>query len=208
MNIRRHIYVLCILATAVSASAKGPGWSPNRLRCGIEWGYTGTIYESHLFGYVSDAGARVESLGESLIYNSNGHFIAYMGVEMGKRLETDITTGYIGVVQGRRVVPLTIRETFYFNGSRKDGFKLFADSGLCFTGTFHHQQNWIAKAGIGYRMMLGEKPAIDLSLSAHGANDHPKSVYISEYSYPVPPQDLRRSDRQYIGIDLSMAVSF
>jgi len=208
MNIRRHVISLFVLTLAISASAKGPGWSPSRLRCGIEWGYTSTLYEKHYIGYVSDVGSRVESSGESLIYNSNGHFISYIGVEMGKRFETDITSGYIGIVQGRRVIPLTLRETFYFNGCRKDGFKIFADGGLCFIGTFQHQQNWIAKAGVGYRMMLGDKPAMDFSLSVHGANDHPKSVYVSENSYPVPVQDLRKSDRQYLGVDISVAVSF
>lgn len=208
MNTRRTILILLFLVLAANASAREIGWCPNRLRCGIEWGYTATVFEGHVFGYVSDMGARVESEGSSLIYNSNGHFICYAGMEMGKRFETDLVSGYIGIVQGRRVMPLTLRETFFFKGCRKDGFKIFADGGLCFTGSFRHQQNWIAKTGVGYRMMLGDKPAMDFSLSVHGAYDHPSSVYISEYSYPVPIQDLRKSDRQSVGIDLSIALSF
>lgn len=204
----RHMILLLLLTMTCNAAAREHGWSPSHIRCGLEWGYTSSVFEGHRFGYVTDAGARVESADQSLIYNSNGHFISYVGIETGRKLETALTTGYIGIVQGRRVVPLTVRETFFLNGSRQDGFKLFADGGLCFTGTFRHQQNWIVKTGAGYRLMLGEKPAVDFSLSVHGAFDHPKSVYIHENSYTVPIQDLKRSDRQYIGINISMALSF
>lgn len=198
---------LVTMLPLTAGAASGRGFAQN-IRYGIEWGYTGTIYENHRYVYLTDEGARVESDDHSAIYNSNGCFFAYAGIESWDRIQTDLVSGYMGVVQGRRVVPLMLRETVYLNGCRNDGFKLFAEGGLCLTKTFKDQKSWIGRGGLGYRVMLGDKPAMDFFLTAHFVHDHPNSIYISEHSYIVPVHNIRMSDRDYAGISVGMALSF
>lgn len=201
---RAVTYFILLFLTANAAAGERAG----RIRYGIEWGYTGTVYESHDYAYLSDAGAMVAAAGHSLIFNSNGCFMAFAGYEFMGKTETDLVSGYVGVIQGRRVVPLMVRETYFFNGCRNDGIKVFAEGGACLSGTFRDKPSWMGRAGAGYRVMLGDIPAMDLFISAHFVQDHPASVYASEYSYSVPKSDLRSSLSQYAGISIGLALNF
>lgn len=197
----------CVILLFLTAGAAA-GERSGHVRYGIEWGYTGSLYESHDYAYMSDAGAMVTSKGHSLIFNSNGCFLAFLGYECLKKTETDLVAGYAGVIQGRRVVPLMVRETFFFNGCRNDGIKMFAEGGVCLAGTFMEKLTWMGRAGAGYRVMLGDIPALDFFLSAHLVHDHPAAVYATEYSYSVPAGDLRSSLRQYAGISIGLSLNF
>lgn len=209
MRTERIICLAMCLVLALSVSARDrDGWCSSHVRLGIEWGYTATVYEQHCYDYISDAGSMVQSEGHGPRYNSNGCFLSYVGIETWKKAETDLVTGYIGIVQGRRVVPVMLRETIYFNGCRSDGFKLFAEGGVALAPTFQNKQVFMARAGAGYRLMLGDKPAMDFFMSVHGAHDHPRSVYVTEHSYSVPMDDLRSSHRDCLGISVGMALSF
>ena len=116
--------------------------------------------------------------------------------------------GWAGVVQGRRVMPLMARGTYFINGCCSDGVKLFADGGICIADTFGSTLTPIARLGCGYRLMLTGRTALDISAALQGVSDHPSDVYAAEYRYTVPVESLRRSDRLYAGLTFSLALSF
>ena len=193
--------VVAVLLMSGSAHAFG-------FRYGIEWGYTGTFYETHHYNYLSDVGARVDVNSQGPVYYSNGDILGYAGLIMGRHIEADVVCGWAGVVQGRRVVPVMARGTYFFNGTCQDGLKVYVDGGLCLARTSGSQLCPIARAGCGYRLMLTERTALDFSAALQGISDHPDDVYVTEYHYSVPPESLRRSDRRYAGLTLSLALSF
>ena len=213
MKRRLAALILAVLTLSHQAGAVSPAdrtgenWFAGHFRCGVEWGYTYTFYESHHFNYLSDAGSRMDVDSRGFIFNSNGYAMLYAGLTTGRKLETDLFSGYAGLVQNRRGLTLGLRESFYFKGVCSDGFKLTGEVGtaLCpyFTVPAH-----TARLGLGYRLMLTGRSSLDILLSIQGVDDHPSEVYVSEYRYIIPSEDLRRSDRKYLGTSFSLSLNF
>lgn len=205
---KKSLLISLIVLLSFCGRAEAGGRKPGpQFRCGVEWGYTSTVFESHHYNFLSAEGARVDVNEHSLIYNSNGQFLPYAGVAMG-RWEADLTCGYIGVIQDRRVFPVSLRGTYFHNGCTHDGVKLFADGGVCLGRSLNDQRILMGKCGGGYRLMITERSAMDFMLSVHCVYDHPMDVYVAEYRYSVPDSDLLGSNRHYAGINFSISLNF
>lgn len=212
---RKTIILLFVLALSVSSygaspagGAAGRGFA-SRLRGGVEWGYTQGVWHWYHYNYLTDAMARVDSKDGAFELHPGGHVYAYIGYQVGRRWELDALSGWAGVWEGRRIVPVDLRVTRYFSGLDRNGVKAFVEAGEIISHNVANSDfpSNIVKIGCGYRLMLTTRSAVDLSISVHRCIDHPATVTDPRYGYLVPAGHLRRSDTAYMGVNFSMSVN-
>ncbi len=212
---RRHILIIA-LATALTltglpASALPPapeqsfgGGKVNRFVFGTEWGYTSSLFHIYHNNYLSPEGMRVEEKGANLDYSSNGHILAGISYAFARKYEAGLYLGFIGVAQDRRMVPLSLRGTYYFDSYLSDGWLVYLDGGPAFGG--EHKITLTGKLGGGYRLKLSRHFCLDFLLSFHICSDHPKLFYSDDSQ--ITGDNLRRSDSTYGGLNFSLALRF
>jgi len=176
-----------------------------RLRYGIEWSYTASFLHSYHNNYLSDVGERVDERGLELFYFGNGQALAHVGLEFCEKYSVALYSGYIGIKQERRAIPLTLRGSYFFNGYGSDGSFCFIDTGAAL---FNGDKNtMITKGGWGRRICLGHGTNLDISISAQLAYDHPR-IFDSGTGSTVDKESLRRNDAAYGGINLTIGLNF
>lgn len=180
------------------------GAKVNRFVYGVEWGYTSSLFNIYHNNYLSQEGIRVDEKGFDFDYSSNGHVLAGVSYAFARRYEAGAYLGFIGVSQDRRLVPVSLRATYYFDSYLSDGFFSYLDGGAA----FGENQNvtLIGKLGGGYRMKLSEHFCLDFLLSFHICSDHPKIFYTDDQQ--ITGDDLRRNDATYGGLNFSLALRF
>lgn len=205
----RRTLLILLLSCLCGPLAAGEGWASDHLEYGVEWGYTATFLYSYHFNYLSESGgARIDSRDLFFSYKSNGHVQAFAGVRFAQRMCIDAVVGWAGIYEGRRVYPVTLRTTCFFPGYDKDGWKVFAEGGLCSCASFANKGVAVGRAGFGRRLMLDSRSALDFSLSLQGVSDHPLGVYDPLRGVSVPNENLRRSDCKYLALNFSVGLCF
>lgn len=200
------ILLLLLLSCALGAQEKGLWY--DHLDYGVEWGYSGTFWDSYHYNYTSAEGERLDSRNEHLTFKSNGHLYGFVGARFARWFAADVLVGWAGVYEGRRVVPVTLRSSVFFRGYDNDGMKVFLEGGRCFAPVFGGKPIWLGKVGGGHRTMLDRHLALDFALSLQAVSDHPRDVYDPIREDVVPPGNLRRSDCAYMSLNLSVALCF
>lgn len=205
--------MLAFALTALALCCTGrPAHSAAPLRGlhgGVEWGYTQSFWHWYHYNYLTDAMARVNSEDSEFELHQGGHIYAYLGYQIGRRWELDLISGWAGVWDGRRVVPVDLRVTRFFSGLDSNGFKAFLEAGevISHNDASSELPSNIIKLGGGYRIMITSRSSIDLAMSVHRCLDHPAGVTDPKYNYRVPASHLRRSDTAYMGISFSISLN-
>ena len=199
-------FVPASASSAASSShfAKGAGTKVNRFVCGVEWGYTSSLFNIYHNNYLSPEGIRVDDKGFDFDYSSNGHVLAGVSYAFARRYEAGIYLGFIGVAQDRRLAPVSLRATYYFDSYLSDGLFCYLDAGPAFGK--NQPVTLIGKLGGGYRMKLSDHFSLDFILSFHVCSDHPNLFYSDDRQ--ITGDDLRRNDATYGGLNFSLALRF
>ena len=66
----------------------------------------------------------------------------------------------------------------------------------------------MAKAGTGYRIPIYKNFCLDGFIALQFAADHPFEILDKYTHQPVPPQELRRSDRSTLGFQTGLSLKF
>ena len=95
-------------------------------------------------------------------------------------------------------------------GYMNEGMKFFADGGTAFPmdGSLKNKAIYLFKAGGGYRIPIYGRFGMDLSLAAQYTVDHPVEI-IDKYTHRyLDLENVRRSDRDYFALSLTLALYF
>lgn len=203
----RHLGVILAFCLPLWFATPAHSRTPERrssFSYGVEWGYTSTLMHIYHNNYFAEEGYRIDKSGIDACFNSNGQLLAHIGVNAWDKFNFSTYFGYIGIKQDRRIMPLTLRATYYFNSFFRDGYMIFADNGLGIHDAEHN--TFIGKYGAGYRLALSRRLNLDLMVSIQIANDHP-TLYDPEEK-EIPKEDLRRNDATYGALNFNIALSF
>lgn len=213
MRMGRHSVIMAFALAALALCCRvQPALSAvplERLRGGVEWGYTQNCWHWYHYNYLTDAMARVNSEDSEFELHPGGHIYAYLGYQIGRRWELDLISGWAGVWEGRRVVPVDLRVTRFFSGLDSNGLKAFIEAGevISHNDASSELPSNIIKLGGGYRIMITSRSSVDFAISVHRCLDHPAGVTDPQYNYSVSAGHLRRSDTAYMGINFSISVN-
>lgn len=195
---------------AAFSLAGGVAGAQVRFTYGLEWGYTATMFNIHSFNYHTTDGVRVDDTDALFDYRSNAMILGNAGAYFGDKFSATLNSGYASIYEKRMVCPLTLRATFFPKGYLNEGMKFFADGGTAFPmdGSFKNKAIYLFKAGGGYRIPIYGRFGMDLSLAAQYTVDHPVEI-IDKYTHRyLDLENVRRSDRDYFALSLTLALYF
>ena len=203
MRINRLLNILIILCITSGLQAR------TRFTWGLEWGYSGVFLDSHSFNYFTTDGVRVQDSDSVMELKSCGLILANAGLEIGGHMTAGFYTGYTALYEARKVIPYSLRATYFFKGCQEDGIKVFLDAGSAFplNGSFNKKPLFIVKAGTGYRMPIYKSFCLDAFFALQYGMDHPLEILDKYTHLHVPPQDLKRSDRNTLGVVVGLSLS-
>jgi len=205
---KTKLFSVLLVFFSFLTSASGSSRFYDHLNYGVEWGYSMTFFNRYDYNYNNFIGTRISRQGSEITYKSNGHLVMFAGARICDHYTADLCTGVMGIYEGRTAVPVSLRGSYFLRGYSSDGFKFFAESGFIKLYSLNDKLGNFLKSGIGYRLMLDRKLALDLIVSWQLCNDHPYDLYDHENKVFVNPRFLLKSDSRYQSINYSLALSF
>lgn len=181
---------------------------PRLLRYGVEWGASTTIATYYHYNYLDNMiGYRIDDSGMDYDRFGNAFVTAYCGLDVSRRIGVSLRSGLTGIQRGRRIVPLTVRGSWYPHGTDADGLFALVEAGLGFPDFFDAKPVPLSFLGGGYRYRLGDGMSVDVQLSWRGALDHPE-IWDEQERHYILPQNIRRNDAWHSALVLSVALNF
>lgn len=200
------ISVFAILA-CIPAIAAGPQGVPF-FEYGLEWGSSSTLYTSRHQNYTSDEGYRINESHSGWTFVSGGYITVNMGLNVTRWLNVGINTGYAGITEGRRAIPLTARASFYPKGIDSDGIMCFLDGGVGFTDIRVPSKTCtLFSLGTGYHLAFSRLVGLNFICKLRLASDHPDIMDIDS-GEKVPTGRIRENIANYWSLNCGIALDF
>ena len=153
--------IACMAIFILPAASMEPGKRPV---LGVEWAFGLTFHTFHTYNYLRADGTRIQGSDHQFITNLNASILFKGGYDLGTRWNISVITGYEGINDRFRIIPLGTRGTYFFgNGQNKDGSFIFIEPG---TTLFSSADNWVfyMRLGFGKRFELSPATVFDISL--------------------------------------------
>ena len=194
----------------MSAGLAGDLHAQVRFTYGLEWAYAGVFMDFHKFNYFSTDGVRVDDSLAKPVYKSTGQILANAGVNIGNHWAVSLYSGFSAIYEDRKVIPYSLRFTYFIKAYDQSGWKIFLDGGSAHSlaGSFNNKPLMIIKAGTGYRVPVYKDFCLDLFTALQFTSDHPVNIYDKFTHQPVPHQSLRYSSRYGVGLVFGCALAF
>lgn len=172
---------------------------------GVEWGFGISLYQSYHYNFLTEDYMRVDERGTEWMLHMTGLLLGNVGCYFGEKLSLDLYCGSQGIRTDERVVPLTLRTSYYMRGWRNDGEFIFVEGGVGFRK--HHRTTEFVKLGYGHRMKLSEHISLNFMFFLQACFDQPK--VIDRYTgQVVPPDMVRLSEAVICSPNFSFSLGF
>lgn len=204
--------LIAIMAAALSSMtymAEGKDAGVPLFTYGIEWGYSSHIFSSYRHVYSTEEGYRAPAVsGGGWKYEGNGEILAHVGLNAGRHMNISAYTGYAGIGEGLRAVPVSLRFTCLFGHDPSAG-RPFAfiegGSGAIAGGMSSGVPIYSGKAGAGYRISLSDSVKLNFLLSF-------RLYYLHTTLYDgieaIPSERIYRNDNYMASIGLGINLTF
>lgn len=173
-----------------------------RANCGLEWGTGINIHSIHKYNYISSLGYRISEFEHGADLYLNAEILLRAGVQIGRKFNVSLCSGYMGIANDFRTVPVLGRLDFHFKGVREDGIYLSLDMGKGFV-----QPCYMINAGAGHRTMIGNHSSIDFKLKLRETFSRPV-LHDIEDGKAVPESRIRRNIATYFAMNISVSLNF
>ena len=176
---------------------------------GIESSYALTFLSFSHFNYISADGDRRDQRTMSSNIFSNGQFLIHAGLNVSPAVNISLYTGYSGIYRGERMIPLSLRATWFPSAKRPDEHRwlLFCSGGTGFSDFDDVDYSLEGKVGAGYRISLNRSVKLDFLFSIQEVFTHP-GAYESDAMDYVPAERLRRNDAYITAATIGIALVF
>ena len=204
MEILRRISAVFIAALALMLS--GPEAGAKVFSFGVEWGANAKLGELYHYNYIDNSGGRVDDKNSMFSYHANGHVLGKIGINLGQKFRLDVNSGYMGIADGTRVVPVTLRANIMPKGRSESGFMYFLDGGTFFNENLSDRLGLLGAAGFGYRIALTRNVGLDFLFNVRCAYDHPDIV--NPDGGFVLLENIRQNNAEYFSLGFSISLDF
>lgn len=206
-------FAFCCAGMPVSAREYGATASGSaffdRVRFSCEWGYVQSLALGYHYNILSEEGYRIDESYSGFNPYPNGMVILGVGfVPPGDLLSISLHGGYSGIHKDNRIIPATLRMSFFPKRAVNDGMFYFAEAGAGFhvPKTFKTRVSLVTRIGGGYRFALTRRCSIDLSATIMAAESRPPIPNPDGPGY-VAEQNIRSNSATYLAASLTIAVN-
>ncbi len=181
---------------------------PSKAVFSVEQGILTTFFERYDNSYLNSDRARNSYSGDRWSDHINSMMLISFGYAFTDRFLVRMSTGYAGMHDDARDIPLTAGAAFFPQGRNCSGFQIFADGGLGLAGSSSRSNDFLSRAGGGWRFTLGGgKKSLDLNLYGICAYYKPDKI-TSKYSGEIiTGKDILDSGSWLAGIGFSIAFN-
>ncbi len=198
----KRILCAAVLFLALSGSA-----SAQRHFTGtVEWGGGITLARYHSYNYVLDSGYRMIGKDFSGGGHVSGFALAGIGMDLGKRLNTTVLSGYEGVDHRFRVYPILVRLTSFREGPDREGWMGYAEAGIGLQ-ELSHIAALLGRFGVGYRFPLTRHTAVDLTTALRLSKKKP-DLFDPDSIQPIPAGRIAWNNQYSSMLSVSLSLSF
>lgn len=166
--------LILTLAFICLTLATARGGEPRRVGFSVEWGFSATVFNANDFNYLDTDGARLVDDSRCFKFYPNGGILGGIDVNPGRRFSFGLRSGFLGVEDNVRVIPVLFRVGFAPSGVDADGCFVRIDGGIGFRDLPPYRRVGLASLGGGYRMALSRRYSIDFIFTLRGTLDHPE----------------------------------
>lgn len=175
-----------------------------RFTYGVEWGFLTTFNVAYHRNFDSVSGYREDTRSLEWMFRGNGEALAHLGLDIGRRFNLSVYTGYSGLISAR-LIPLSLRGTCLVSRNPElPGWLVFLDAG-CNFGTDDDEIGVCGKIGTGYRLPLSKRIKLDFLLAFRMSY---ADVQFSDEYGPVPPERIRRNNNFASSIEIGISLAF
>ncbi len=191
----RHIISTIAIASLpfVSTKAENP---VKRFSFGLEWGIAESMWGRYDYQYRTLENFRAGKTYDTFESHLNGMVLGFAGVNLSRRMNLGIYSGYQGLTNKVRIVPVELKVK-YFTGREPGvrGWLLTAGGGvgLNTSGEMDICAN-LAEAGFGRRIYVGCGVSMDITLTFLAGKSHPP-VFNNYDDIMVDTDHLEKSDK-------------
>jgi len=194
MKLRHIISTIAIASLAVFSMKAG---NPvKRFSYGLEWGIAETIWGRYDYQYRTLENFRAGKSFDTFESHINGMVLGFAGVNLSRRMNLGVYSGYQGLTDKVRIVPIELKIK-YFTGREPgvQGWLLTAGGGVGLdpSGKMDVCSN-LAEAGFGRRIYVGCGVSMDITLTLLAGESHPP-VYNNYDDIMVDTEHLEKSDK-------------
>ena len=205
-TIRIISMLVAMLFASTAVSARGP-----LLRYGVEWGYTPMAYEAHHLNYIAKEGFRVDDNDSGGKFASNASLLVDFGVNLTDNFSLGLYFGYTGISEDNRVLPLSMRMTWFPKGITSDGFLCYAEAGAGFhmprLDVPGRPAAFLTGAGAGYHLALSRSMGLDFQIGLRESLDHALIPEPDGSGY-VSGQNIRKNNAAYSALNITIGLTF
>lgn len=173
----------------------------------VEWGNTVAAFTiGHRNFNDPQKGFRRNETVRQWKYSNAGLISLGVYARIGQRNELGLRSGYRTIVNGRGMIPITVKYTRTFMDRGYDGWKIFVEAGPGFSMAQFRKIGGLCVLGGGYRLAQTGNFSIDASAALQMGIDHPQIIL--ETGECVPEELTRHSTCGYAGITFSVSFNF
>ena len=201
----KRIAVIIVLVSCSLESAYADERPPKRFTFGAEWEYMSSFHYGFHHNFFSQEGYRVDINHSSFGYEGNGGVYLHCGYNVRNSLNISLYSGFMGIYDLGRAIPISIRVTGYFNeNARADRWLGFIEAGSGVNIKKNPQMLAIGKVGGGYRISLSQTTKLDLLVSYRMSLTHPYVIYDG---YEVQHEMINRNNAYVSALTLGISLT-
>lgn len=199
------VIIFLLLLSCFSSEARTGRRDVPLFTYGLEWSYSAIFNVIWHHNFYTEYG-RVNDKDTRGFYESNGEILAHAGINLGKKVNLSLYSGYSGSLYNVRIVPFSLRLTcFYGNDSYANRWFSYIDGGNGIPVTRMHTSYYAGKIGGGYRISLSRSVKLDFNLAYRLSYISPD---IYEYGEKIPENNIYRNDNYLSTIMLGVGLTF
>lgn len=200
----KHLLV-SIASVLISLQAFAAG--PVRMRLGTDWGYSPLLFQSFVSTYYTRIGYRVTEQSRGFDYYTNGYLLFGFGCEVNRRCAFYVKTGYMGLFEDFRVMPILCEAQYFFNGSKEgDCPFVMLNGGVALNSGSFIDNTILASLGGGYRHYLSGTTSLDIVARIQASNCTPQPY--DKYDGLVPRSRIIFSNAHQFALSLGLSLYF
>lgn len=199
------VSLFLIAAASLGCAAKSPG--ERAVTFGAEWGANMLFFQSSENVFLDEAGSRVMTSDKGLPLYTNGTLRCFAGIYLSDKVRLDLGTGFTGIADSRRAVPISLRANYLSGGRSSDGVTAFIDGGAGFSTLDKGLVGMLLSAGAGYRKWLCRGAGLSMMLNLRLATDHPGIISPNGSGF-IPEADIKRNDSVYLSTGITVSIDF
>lgn len=196
---------LSIILVALSLMLPA-GAAERNFTFGVEWGASAILFSSYNFNVIDDFGSRYFDRGTTALYHANGTVMVNAGFYTGDKFKVTVNSGYIGIADGIRVIPVTLRGSLYPSGRYSNGVFYFVEGGAHLDCRTAGMNGLLGSVGAGYRKSISRNLSLDISANFRASLDHP--MVVNPDGGYISAENTRKSNSWYYAPGFTVSLNF